>query len=134
MCIRDRIASLAPEPIISGYAAPGSILVGRLYDSHGAIIGETSTKVDHAGNFVLQFFGTEAHNQTTRVIIEHVATEDVSLGHSNFRLTPDTYRSMQFQANHNKKATPDTILSDAPYQSLVGQHDENTNPLKVRDE
>ncbi|MEO1525853.1 MAG: Ig-like domain-containing protein, partial [Planctomycetota bacterium] len=126
------ISDLAPEPILAGYAKPGTILVGRIYSLDGSIIGETTTTVDAAGNWVLQFFGMNTSDQTY-VVIEHVASESVESSATNFRLTPDTYRSMQFSTQHDRAATIGTILSDAPYNSLAGEHAENLNPLTLLD-
>ena len=126
------ISHLAPEPILAGYAKPGTILVGRIYSLDGAIIGESTTTVDPAGNWLLQFFGTMTDEQTY-VVIEHVATESVETSATNFRLTPDTYRSMQFSTHHDRAATIGTILSDAPFNSLAGEHAENLNPLSLLD-
>ncbi len=51
------IPTLAPEPILAGYAKPGTVLVGRLYNVDGSVMAETTTTVDQAGNWVMQFFG-----------------------------------------------------------------------------
>jgi hypothetical protein len=124
------IPSLAPEPILAGFAKPGTVLVGRLYSADGSVLAETTTTVDQAGNWVLQFFGARTTPETF-VIIEHVATEQVALGDSNFRLTPDTYRSMQLNALHAQANTMGTILSDMPVNALRNEHAENVNPLKL---
>jgi VCBS repeat-containing protein len=124
------IPALAPEPIIAGYAKPGTVLIGRLYHPDGSVMAETMTTVDQAGNWVLQFFGARTTPETF-VIIEHVATESVALGSTNFRLTPDTYRSMQLNAQHEPAETMGTILSNTPFHSLNGEHGENVNPLTL---
>jgi len=126
------IPSLAPEPILAGYAQPGTVLVGRLYDADGSILAETTTTVDQAGNWVLQFFGAKSAPETF-VVIEHVATESVALGTTNFRLTPDTYRSMQLNTMHDRANTMGTILSDTPTNALMSEHLENVNPLSLLD-
>ncbi len=117
---------------MAGFAKPGTVLVGRLYDSDGSIMAETTTTVDQAGNWVLQFFGAKSTPETF-VIIEHVATEQVALGTTDFRLTPDTYRSMQLNALHSRDNNIGTIISDTPFNSLRGEHAENLNPLTLLD-
>ena len=67
------------------------------------------------------------------MVVEHVATERVALGQSNFHLTPDTYRSMQMTTLHDPAATVGTILGDSPLNSLISEHLDNTNPLTLLD-
>ena len=126
-----KIERLAPEPVIAGYARPGTILVGRLYDAHGAMIGEATTQVNAAGNWVMHFYGTKAQHDT-HVVIEHVATEEVLLGDVHgFRLTDDTYRSLQLAIGHENAHTIGSILADSPSLSLETMHKQNVNPLTL---
>lgn len=128
--LSERLAGLASEPILAGYAQPSSILVGRVYDMHGALVGETTTQVNRAGNWVMHFFGVEVKTDY-RVMIEHVATEEVELGNHHFRLTPDTYRALQLGAQHLQSTTVGSILADAPSTSLEIWHNQNVNPLRL---
>ena len=127
--LSSRLYRLAPEPIMAGYGAPGSILVGRIYDSSGALVGESSTTVNTAGNWIMQFFGVTAH-ANTHVVIEHVSSEQIQ--HDNvhhFRLTGDTYRSLQLGATHQQAYNIGSILADAPSTSLQAAVWENLQPL-----
>ena len=132
LLLSQLIPSLAPEPILAGYAKPGTILVGRMYNVDGSVLAETSTSADQAGNWVLQFFGSRV-SPDTFVIIEHIATESVALGQTNFRLTPDTYRSMQMNTQHDRATTMGTILGDLPSNAIQGEFAENINPLRLLD-
>ncbi|MCA9152689.1 MAG: hypothetical protein KDA92_25470, partial [Planctomycetales bacterium] len=124
------IETLAPEPILAGYAKPGTVLIGRLYAEDGSVVAETNVTANAAGNWVMQFFGTK-QIVNTRVIIEHVATENVELGATDFKLTDDTYRSLQLDAEHDRALTPGTILADAPSTSMEVQHRQYLNPLSL---
>ncbi len=128
--LSERLSDLATEPILAGYATPGATLVGRLYDKHGALVGETTTRVNQAGNWVMHFFDCEARTDY-RVVIEHVATEQVEVGNIHFRLTPDTYRSLQLGAHHTQAFNIGQVMSDAPSTALETWHHQNVNPLKL---
>lgn len=131
LLLSQRIGSLAPEPILAGYATPGSVLIGRIYNAHGALIAEATTHASPAGNWVMHFFDAEVRSHYV-VMIEHVATEEVAVGNHHFRLTPTTYRSLQLGTNHTDSATIGTILSDTPSTSLDIWHQQNVSPLRLQ--
>ena len=128
--LSERIDVLAREPIVAGYAAPGTILVARLYSEDGSIIGEMSSQADQAGNFVINFAGTP-ETRNARVVVEQIATEAVALGQANFSLTEDTYRSMQLESAQKPASTIGSILSDLPSKTLDQLHQHNNNPLNL---
>ena len=128
--LSQRIDLLAKEPIIAGSAAPGTILVARLYTSDGSMIGEVTSTADQAGNWVINFAGTP-ETRNARVVIEQIATEAVALGDANLRLTDDTYRSLQLEANQQKATTAGSILSDLPSNVLEQLHKHHNNPLDL---
>ncbi len=130
LLLSHQIGNLAPEPILAGYAQPGSILVGRIYDAHGALVDEVTTTVNRAGNWVMHFFDVKVKTNYV-VMIEHISTEAVAIGDHHFRLTPATYRALQLGANHTDRATIGTILSDSPSNSLEIWHNQNVNPLRL---
>ncbi|MGB7346668.1 MAG: putative Ig domain-containing protein [Pirellulaceae bacterium] len=126
--LSEQIERLAPEPILAGYAAPGSVLIGRIYDANGSIIGETNLTVGPSGNWTMHFFGTQSSSHS-RVVIEHIATENVALGNTALKLTDDTYRAMQLDAASKPSATAGSILDGAASKTLERQGRQNLNPL-----
>ena len=128
--LSHKIESLAPEPILSGSAKPGTVLVGRVYDSSGALIGEATATASGAGNWVMNFYGVPSSNNT-RIVIEHVATEEVAIGDASLSFSDETYRSLQLDATGVKATTAGTILSDSPDASLLDIHKQNLNPLHL---
>ena len=58
--LTQNIQSLAPEPIFSGTARPGTHIVGRLYDSVGRLVGEARAIADVGGNWMMPVHGLDA--------------------------------------------------------------------------
>lgn len=128
-----QLQQMAAEPVLAGYATPGSILVGKIYGSNGALIGETSTTASAAGNWMMNFFGVESESGGY-VVIEHIGTEEVEMANPHhFRLTADTYRSFQLGQTHVKKTNIGSIMAELPSASLEMMHNQNTNPLSLLD-
>ena len=94
------------------------------------MIGEVTSTADQAGNWVINFAGTP-ETRNARVVIEQIATEAVALGDANLRLTDDTYRSLQLEANQQKATTAGSILSDLPSNVLEQLHKHHNNPLDL---
>jgi hypothetical protein len=126
-----KLNHFASEPILAGYATPGSVLVGRIYDQSGSLVAESTTMVNQAGNWVMHFFGVHSEPNMI-VVIDHVATEAVRLGDLHqFRLTDDTYRSLQLGTNHRDALNIGSILADRPSMCLEIMHRQNLNPLML---
>jgi len=53
--LSQMISSLAPEPVFSGSARPGTQITGRIYDSNGILVGEAMSVADVGGNWMMQF-------------------------------------------------------------------------------
>ncbi len=119
---------MGSEPILSGYASPGTVLVGRIYDANGSIVGESTLTVGPSGNWTMHFFGTQ-QTSNTRVVIEHVASENVVLGTSALKLSGSTYRALQLDASSTPSTTAGTVLDGTPHASLETSHGQNMNPL-----
>ena len=126
-----KIDTLASDPVLAGYATPGSRLIGRIYDTSGAVVGETDVLVDQAGNWLMQFFDTKVHDGYY-VVIEHVSQNEISAGETNnFRLTEDTYRALQLGVSQTNQLNPSSILADRPGNVLLQMHKNNLNPLHL---
>ena len=81
----------------------------------------------------MHFFGTNP-TPGSYIVIDHVYTEDVANSKLHgFRLTDDTYRSMQLGAQHRADLTIGSILADMPSNALHRMHLENLNPLTLLD-
>ena len=126
--LSEQVERLAPEPILAGYARPGSVLIGRIYDASGSIVGETNLTVGPSGNWTMHFFGTQQSNHT-RVVIEHIGTENVALGTTALKLTDETYRAMQLDATAKPSTTAGSILDATASETQKRQDGENLNPL-----
>ena len=128
--LSQQIPQLAPEPILAGYAKPGTELIVRIYAEDGSIVGEQSTIADQAGNWVTNFSGLN-HEGHTRIVIEHSVNHGVALGQTEFRLSDETYRSLQLDAQTQKSITAGTILSDSANETTLQNHGQNLNPLSL---
>ena len=127
--ISAAIEAFVPEPVLAGYAQPGAVLVGRIYDSFGNLIGESTSKASAAGNWVMNFYGIQG-KASMRVVVDMVSQDDVVPGSEHyFRLTESTYRALQLGADYRSVDTASSILSDAPYNWFEEAHQQNTNPL-----
>lgn len=72
------ISQLAPDPIFSGSARPGTQIIGRVYDSSGTLLGEEIALADVGGNWMMQFHGTPANPTETRIeFVEMPSTAEV---------------------------------------------------------
>ena len=127
--ISAAIEAFVPEPVLAGYAQPGAVLVGRIYDSFGNLIGESTSKASAAGNWVMNFYGIQGQ-ASMKVVVDMVSQDDVVPGSEHyFRLTESTYRALQLGADYRSVDTASSILSDAPYNWFEEAHQQNTNPL-----
>ena len=130
LVLSQQIHTLAPEPILAGSATPGTVLVGRIYAADGSIIGEAKDTANSAGNWVINFNDVQLNSQV-RIVIEHVATEEVALGDSNISLDVDTYRSLQLGTTQTESMTAGSILSSRPFSTVNEMGHQNINPLDL---
>ena len=78
----------AAQPVIFGYAAEGTVLLGRIYNVDGVQIGETTMIVGASGTWIMGF-NTPDLEDTTSIQVLHLATEDIPIGSSDFRVYGD---------------------------------------------
>lgn len=127
----EKVTTLRSDPMLAGYATPKTILVAKLYSEHGTLLSEVTTQANAAGNWVLQFWGIPS-DLKTRVVIEHIATEDVALGELDcFKLASDLYRSFQLEASHSRGIQFGSPLAGPAGQQLENAHRHNLNPLSM---
>ena len=128
--ISTQIDTFVPEPVLAGYAPPGSVLVARIYDQFGSLLGKSQAVASEAGNWVMNFYGIEGQ-PSMRVVIDVVDqqnADDVGIGHF-FRLTASTYRALQLGTEYRPNVTAQSILSDTPANWIGESHQQNMNPL-----
>ena len=122
---------LAQEPMLAGYATPGSTLMGRVYDGRGSLVSQVTVIADPSGNWVMNFYGVDG-DQRLYLVIDHVANENVEIGGlHHFRLTDDTYRALQMGTSHSHTLNIGKILQDLPSCQLESLHKQNGNPLRI---
>jgi CshA-type fibril repeat protein/VCBS repeat-containing protein len=129
---RDIGAQLAPAPIFSGFAQPGTQIIGRLYDQFGNVVGEARASTDLGGNWMLQFQKTNSVPYA-RIMIEYVAgTIDADyeqiLGRSN-----NQYQAMQSLTEYTAPLSVNKVFEDSAYEAMKDDRGENINPLGLED-
>ncbi len=109
-----QIFSLAPEPNFSGYARPGTQIIGRIYDSSGAIIGERSVNADPGGNWLIQFPGSRGY-QFYRVEFEQVAAVGSVDIYGYFGLSPadNSYQPLEDLTYYDKPLSVEVAMFDS---------------------
>ncbi len=89
------IFTLAPEPIFSGYARPGTQIVGRIYDSSGALVGEARAGTDPGGNWMMQFHSAKGHD-FYRIEFEQITAVAADVyGYLGLNPADNSYQSME---------------------------------------
>ena len=98
-----QIQSLAPNPIFSGNARPGSVITGRIYDGAGRIVGDASGRADVGGNWIVQFneVDTFAHY---RVEFEQVSESADIYGYLGLSESGSSYQALQQVKIYNRSA------------------------------
>lgn len=125
-----QLTQMASEPILTGTARPGSVIVGRIYTEDRSIVDEVSSQAGFAGNWFLNFAGANVSGNF-RIVVEHVETKDVELGNSMFTLGEKTYQAFQMTSETVKVKTANSILSNSPSNSLENMSRQNSNPLNL---
>ncbi len=126
--LSQKIFTLAPEPIFSGHARPGTQIVGRIYDESGTLIGEASANTDPGGNWMMQFQGTEGNN------FYRIEFEQVSAGAADvygyFGLNPadNTYQAMESITTYEDPLSVEKAMQSS-LDSIQQIHRVNENPL-----
>jgi VCBS repeat-containing protein len=130
--LTQEIFSLAPNPIFSGYARPGSLIVGRIYDERGVLIGEGFAHADPGGNWMMQFQGVEKF-ENYRIEFDHVTESQDIYGYLGLDPENNSYQAMQPLTDWEETLSVNTVTRRAPFQSLQQLHRELTRPLGFGD-
>jgi len=58
--LASKVFSVVADPLFAGTAAPGAVVVGRIYNQCGALAGESMLTTDVDGRWEMSFAGTKA--------------------------------------------------------------------------
>ena len=125
------IPSLAPEPVFSGTARPGTQIIGRVFDGNGHLVGESISIADVGGNWMMQM-----HNARN---VENARVEFTEIVGSIQTFAPNGdiygYLGVDQQSNHYASLEPWTgfdqaydfnaVLSGTARQKLARMHQQN---------
>ncbi len=133
--VRQEIAPLAPEPIFSGSARPGTQIIGRMYSASGALLGEATSIADVGGNWMMQFRGLGS--------LDYVRVELQEIAGTNGMFTPngDIYGYLGQDARDNEYSSLEpwtsydelydftAVYRGSAAQSLSRMHQLNQSPI-----
>ena len=126
--LSQKIFTLAPEPIFSGYARPGTQIIGRIYDQSGALVGEASSNTDPGGNWMMQFHDARG-NDFYRIEFEQVATSGLDV-YGYFGMDPanNSYQSMEPLTAYDQPMSVEGAM-ETSHQTLEQAHRVARDPL-----
>ena len=125
--LSQEIFSLAAEPIFSGYARPGTEIIGRIYDESGTLIGESKSVSDPGGNWMMQFQGIDTH-RFHRIEVEQVSGASDMYGYLGLDPADSTYQTMQPLTAYGEKLSINSVFRNRSGESLKTLHEENNAP------
>ncbi len=128
--LTQQIFTLAPEPILSGYARPGTQVVGRIVDQQGNVMGEGIAMSDASGSWMMQIQGI-AKLQHYRVELDYVVRPDNIYGYLGLVPNENSYCTMQPPTSWEESMTVDGAINNAPENILKRTHHENNRPQGI---
>jgi uncharacterized repeat protein (TIGR01451 family) len=130
------IQFLAPEPIFSGAARPGTQIVGRIYDGAGRLLGEEIAITDVGGNWMMQFHHSQHHQQTRIEFVEVAGQADSfagqggdGFGYLGIDRLDNEYASLEPWTSFDNGSEFTASLRPSVRQSLASSHRHATRPL-----
>jgi fimbrial isopeptide formation D2 family protein/uncharacterized repeat protein (TIGR01451 family) len=133
--LSQNIQSLAPDPIFSGSARPGTQIVGRIFDSAGRMIGEELSMADVGGNWMMQFHQVESNDHVRIEFVEMPGTENHfgargdSYGYLGLDNVDNDYASLEPWTSYKDSHDFTAQLRPSVQQSLMRSHRLQTRPL-----
>ena len=125
--ISQEIFTLAPEPIFSGYARPGTQIIGKIYDSSGALVGEASANTDPGGNWMMQFHSAKGHD-FYRIEFEQVSAGAADVyGYLGMNPGDNSYQSMEPMTAYDRPLSTENAMRTS-HDALGDSHRQNMNP------
>ena len=122
------IFTLAPEPTFSGYARPGTTVVGRIYDERGVLIGEGFAHADPGGNWMMQFQGV-AKFEHYRIEFDYVVESQDIYGYLGLDPSDNSYQAMQPLTDWMEPLSVAGAIRQSPWHSLNALHRSLQRPL-----
>ncbi|MCM2372640.1 SdrD B-like domain-containing protein [Aporhodopirellula aestuarii] len=134
--LSQNIHTLAPDPIFSGAARPGTQIIGRIYDGAGRLLGEEISLTDVGGNWMMQFHQTNPE--------QHVRIEFVELpgqagsfegnggdgfGYLGIDRFDNEYASLEPWTSFDQGSEFVATLRPSARNSLMQAHRHSTRPL-----
>ncbi len=122
----QKIYTLAPEPIFSGYARPGTQIIGRIYDASGSLVGESRSSTDAGGNWMMQFSGAKGHD-FYRIEFEQVSAGAADIyGYIGLNPSDNSYQSMEPMTSYDRPLSVNNAM-ETSQGSLKSAHQNNSN-------
>ena len=126
--LSQNIFTLAPEPIFSGYANPGSQIVGRIYDASGSLVGEASANTDPGGNWMMQFHNAKGHD-FYRIEFEQVSSGASNVyGYMGLNAADNSYQSMEPMTVYDRPLSVENAMQTSK-EALEESQRHNSNPM-----
>ncbi|MCA9056346.1 MAG: tandem-95 repeat protein, partial [Planctomycetaceae bacterium] len=122
------IFTLAPEPTFSGFARPGTTVVGRIYNEQGVLIGEGFAHADPGGNWMLQFQGL-AKFEHYRIEFDYVVESQDIYGYLGLDPSDNSYQAMQPLTDWMEPLSVAGAIRQSPWHSLNALHQNLQRPL-----
>ncbi|MEZ6134168.1 MAG: SdrD B-like domain-containing protein [Pirellulaceae bacterium] len=135
--LSQSIQRLAPDPIFSGSARPGTQIVGRIFDSAGRLIGEELSLADVGGNWMMQFHQVGSTDHARIEFVEVPGTENRfdyrgdAHGYLGREDGGNHYGSLQPWTNYKHSHDFSANLRPSVHQSLLHEHRVLTRPLSL---
>ena len=127
----QKIFTLAREPIFSGYARPGTQIIGKIYDQYGNLIGESHSYADPGGNWMMQVHDLRAR-EFYRIEFQHQSAGALDV-YGYFGLDPanNTYQTMEMKAwsRYDEPLSVEGAIQRTADKQIKGHHQANTRPL-----
>ena len=133
--LTTEISSLAPEPIFSGAARPGTQVIGRVFDSSGQTIGEQVALADVGGNWMLQFHQLRSLDHARFEFVEVAGnwqtfdTRGDIFGYLGADRVNNDYASLEPWTPYSQAYEFTANYRPSVQQSLIEQHRIHTRPL-----
>ncbi|MEM7455662.1 MAG: Ig-like domain-containing protein [Planctomycetota bacterium] len=129
--ISREVFTLARDPLFSGYARPGTQIIGKIYDRTGNLVGEGRTFSDPGGNWLLRIPTANAH-EFYRVEFEQQSAGAADV-YAAFGLIPsgNSYQTMEMKpwTHYQQGSGIYDALNNLPHQTLRDAFEQNNNPL-----
>ena len=133
--LSKQIPLLAPEPIFSGSARPGTQIIGRIIDGNGRVVAESMSFADPGGNWMMQFHNTST-NQNYRIEFSEVVGMGDPLqaygdiyGYRGFERENNDYAALQPWTRFGEPYSVGKVLRESAPEAIERMHRQNADPL-----